>query len=70
MNDGSLCDVEGYGESLFENIPTLYQIDIGNKSYSISEDSDEFFKHYQNATHVCIHLLEFKNEIDIERVDW
>ena len=70
MKDGSLFDIEGYGESIFENFPTVYQIDVGNKSYSLAEDSDEFFKQYNNATHVCIHLLEFKDEIEVEKVEW
>lgn len=70
MNDGSLCDVEGYGASILELLPTVYQVDVGNKSYTLGEDSDEFFKQYGNATHVCIHLLEFKNEIGMEKVEW
>lgn len=70
MSDGSLCDIEGYGESILEFLPTVYQVDVGTKSYTLNEDSDDFFKRYGNATHVCIHLLEFKNEIEMEKVDW
>lgn len=70
MNDGSLFDVDSYGESLYELLPTIYRVDVGNKSYSLGEDSNEFFKAHNNATEVTIHLLAFQDEIDIDKVDF
>lgn len=70
MRDGSLCDLESLGESVAELLPTVYKIDVGNKSYTLGEDSNEFFNRYNNATEVTIHLLAYKNEIEIEKVDW
>lgn len=68
-SDGSLFDIESLGESLCEFLPTIYQVDIGKDKYCLSEDENDFLNHYSNATEVTIHLLAFKDEIGIEKVD-
>lgn len=69
MNDGSLFDIEAFGESLCEILPTIYQVDVGKERYRLSEDENDFLNHYSNATEVTIHLLAFKDEVGIEKVD-
>lgn len=67
-NDGSLFDIESFGESLCEFLPTIYQVDVGKERYSLSEEENDFLSHYSNATEVTIHLLAFKDEIGTEKV--
>lgn len=69
MKDGSLFDIDNFGASLCEIVPSIYQIDIGNKSYSLNEDSNDFFKENNNATEITIHMLGYQNEIKVEKVD-
>lgn len=69
MKDGSLFDIENFGASLCEIVPSIYRIDVGNKSYCLNEDSNEFFKDNNNATEITIHMLGYKNEIKEEKVD-
>lgn len=70
MQDGSLFDIEAFGESLFELLPTIYKVDIGNKTYELGEDSNEFINNYSNATDVTIHVLMYQNQVNVEKVDW
>lgn len=68
MGDGSLFDIESFGESVFELLPTIYKIDVGNKTYQLGEEDNDFLKQYSNATDVTIHLLMFQNDIKKETV--
>lgn len=71
FNDGSLFDIENdLGESLCEMFPTIYQVEVGNEKYELSEESNEIFKEYNNATMVTLRLLAFKNEIQVEKMDF
>lgn len=70
MEDGSLFDIDAYGESLFDILPTIYRVDVGNKTFGLGEDSNEFLKAHNNATEVTIHLLAFKDEIEYDKVDF
>lgn len=70
MNDGSLFDIESLGESVCELLPTIYRVDVGRKSYEVSDDEGDFFKAHNNATEVTIHLLAYQNEIGVEKIDF
>lgn len=69
MKDGSLFDLESFDQSICEILPTVYQIDVGRKQYGLNEDSNEYLKHYSNATEVTIHLFAFQNEIEVEKLN-
>lgn len=69
MADGSLFDIESFGQSVCEILPTVYRVDVGKEHYELNEDSNDFLSNYGNATEVTIHLLAFKNEIDIDKLN-
>ena len=69
MADGSLFDIESFGQSICEMLPTVYRVDVGKEHYELNEDNNDFFTHYGNATEVTIHLLAFKNEINTEKLN-
>lgn len=70
MHDGSLFDIESYGQSIFELLPTIYRVDIGNKTIQLSEEDNEFINRHGNATEVTIHMLCYKDDIDVEKVNF
>lgn len=69
MADGSLFDIESFGESICELLPTIYRVDVGKDKYELGEDSNDFLKENSNATEVTIHLLAYRNEIDVEKLN-
>lgn len=69
MHDGSLFDIESYGQSICELLPTIYRVDIGNKTIQLSPEDNAFIKRHGNATEVTIHMLCYKSDIDVEKLD-
>lgn len=69
MADGSLFDIESFGESLCEVLPTIYRVDVGKEHYELNEESNDFLSNYSNATEVTIHLLAYKNDIEVEKLN-
>lgn len=71
FNDGSLFDIEDeYGESVCELLPTMYQVEYGDKVYTLGEDNNDLLKEYGNATMMTIRLLAFKNDVQVEKLDF
>lgn len=70
MADGSLFDIESFGESICELLPTVYRVDVGKQIYELGEDGNDFLKENSNATDVTIHLLAYRNEIEVEKLDF
>lgn len=71
FNDGSLFDIEDeYGDSVCELLPTMYEVEYDGKKYSLNEESNDILKEYGNATMMTIRLLAFKNDVQVEKLDF
>lgn len=68
MYDGTLMDVETYGTSLYEFLPTITEVCYRGNNFAVNEE--EYNSINSNFTEVSIKLLLPKNLIEVIKTEF